>query len=180
MLCPIANYVTCTNFFVLHQNFLAAITKETKPKYYHEAVKDPRWRDTMAEEIQVLEKNSTWVLEDLPPEKKPISCKWVYRVTYNSDGSIQWFKARLAIWGDHEVEGFDYNETFAPVAKLINVRCFLSVAIAKGWDLHQLDVNNAFLHGDLKEEVYMTLPLGFICNTPAKVCHLQKSLYGLH
>jgi len=86
----------------------------------------------MAEEIQVLEKNSTWVLEDLPPEKKPISCKWVYRVTYNSDGSIQWFKARLAIWGDHEVEGFDYNETFAPVAKLINVRCFLSVAIAKG------------------------------------------------
>ena len=75
----------------------------------------------MAEEIRALEKNGTWVLQDLPPGKKPISCKWVYRVKYNSDDSIQRFKARLVIRGDHQVEGFDYNETFAPVAKMTSV-----------------------------------------------------------
>jgi len=118
---PIANYVVCANFSVSHQNFLAAITKVTEPKYYHEAIKDQRWRDAMAEEIRALEKNGTWVLQDLPPGKKPISCKWVYRVKYNSDDSIQRFKARLVIRGDHQVEGFDYNETFAPVAKMTSV-----------------------------------------------------------
>ena len=90
----------------------------------------------MAEEIEALEKNATWSLEDLPVGKKPISCKWVYRVKYNTDESIQRYKARLVIHGDHKVEGFDNNETFAPVAKMTSVRIFLSVVIAKGWELH--------------------------------------------
>ena len=133
----------------------------------------------MEEEIRALKKNQTWILQELPPGKKPISYKWVYRVKYNSDESIQRFKAPLVIRGDHQVEGFDYNETFTLVAKMTTVRCFLAVAVvvAKGWDLHQLDVNNAFLHGDLHEEVYMTLPPRFTCNNPHKVCRLQKSLY---
>ena len=133
----------------------------------------------MEEEIRALEQNGTWVLQDLLCDKRPISCKWVYRVKYNSDGFIQRFKARLVIRGNHQVKGFDYNEMFAPVAKMTSVRCFLFVAVTKGWELHQLDVNNAFLHGDLQEEVYMTLPPGFTCSTPTKVCCLQKSLYGL-
>ena len=86
----------------------------------------------MAEEIRALEKNDTWTIESLPPGKKPISCKWVYRVKYKSDGSIERYKARLVIRRDHQIEGFDYNKTFAPVANMTSVRCFLAVAIAKG------------------------------------------------
>ena len=86
----------------------------------------------MTEEITALEQQNTWVIVDLPPGKKPISSKWVYRVKYNYDGSIQRYKARLVVRGDHQVEGIDYNETFAPVANMPGVRCFLTVAIAKG------------------------------------------------
>jgi len=115
----------------------------------------------MAEEIKALEDNATLEIVGLPPGKKPISCKWVYRVKYNSYGTIQRYKAQLVIRGEHQVEGFDYNETFALVAKITSVRCFLIVAIAKGWKLHQMDVNNAFLHRDVEEEVYMRMPPSF-------------------
>ena len=83
------------------------------------------------------------------------------------------------IRGDEHIEGFDYHETFAPVAKMVSVWCFLSIAVSRGWELHQMDVNNTFLHGDLEEEVYMTLPLGFRIPNSKKVCRLRKSLYGL-
>jgi len=117
----------------------------------------------MAEKISALEKNETWTIEMLLSGKKPISCKWVYQFKYRSDGTIERYKARLVIWDDHQVEGFEFHETFAPVAKMTRIQCFLAVAVAKGWELHQLDVNNAFLHGDLDEEVYMKLPPGFKC-----------------
>jgi len=104
---PIANYITSSNFFVTYKNFLAAITKVTEPRHYHETVKDPQWREAMAKDMQALEKNDTWVLQDSPLGKKPISCKWVYRVKYNSDGTVQRFKARLVICDDHQIEGFD-------------------------------------------------------------------------
>jgi len=103
----------------------------------------------------------------------------VYKVKYKSDESIKRYKAHLVIWGDKQVEGFNYNETFARVATMISVRCFLLVEAARGWELHQMDVNIAFLHGDPEEEVYMTLPLGFCTVDSIKICDLQKSLYGL-
>ncbi|KAK9190783.1 hypothetical protein WN943_019393 [Citrus x changshan-huyou] len=176
---PIANFVTCANFSANHSRFLAAITTLTEPTRYSEAVKDPRWREAMAKEIDALEQNETWTLADLPLGKKAIGCKWVYRIKYHSDGSIERCKARLVILGNNQIEGVDYNETFAPVAKMVSVRTLLAVAVARDWELHQMDVHNAFLHGDLAEEVYMQLPPGFSTTFSGKVCRLRKSLYGL-
>ncbi|KAJ1688334.1 hypothetical protein LUZ63_019724 [Rhynchospora breviuscula] len=176
---PIAHYVNCNKFSVAHRKFLAAVTTKKEPEHFGEAMKDSNWRKAMQTEIEALERNKTWSIEDLPSEKKAIGCKWVYRIKYNSDGSVERYKARLVVLGNRQVEGIDFKETFAPVAKMVSVRTFLAVAVARGWELHQMDVHNAFLHGDLHEEVYMRLPPGFASKYPGKVCRLRKSLYGL-
>lgn len=159
--------------------FLAAINVEREPVTYSEVIKDERWQEAMQREIQALENNETWVLDDLPPNKKALGCKWVYKIKYNSDGTVERYKARLVIFGNHQVEGIDYTETFAPVAKMVTVRVFLAVAAAKNWKVHQMDVHNAFLHGDVQEEVYMKLLPGFQVSVLGKVCKLKKSFYGL-
>jgi len=101
---PIVSFVTCSNFPSTHQAFLAAITKIVEPRSYYEAAKDPLWQKAMAEEIQALEDKKTWTIVDLPARQKTISCKWAYRVKYRSDGSIERYKARLMIQGDHHAE----------------------------------------------------------------------------
>ncbi|KAK3011732.1 hypothetical protein RJ639_012295 [Escallonia herrerae] len=118
-------------------------------------------------------------IPDLRPGKKPIGSKWVYKIKFNSNGSIERYKARVVVRGDTQVKGLDYTETFAPVAKMVSVRVFLAVDVIKNWELHEMDINNAFLHGDLHEEVYIRPPLGFSLSNPNKVLRLRKSLYGL-
>lgn len=118
---PTANYVTCHNFSPRHKRFLAAITAGTEPTRFSDAIYDPRWRKAMKEEIDALENNGTWTLEYLLLGKKVIGCKWVYKIKYNSDGTIERFKARLVILGNNQVARIDYNETFAPVAKMVTV-----------------------------------------------------------
>jgi len=176
---PLAHKVNCERFSVAHRAFLAAITTCTEPTSYKEAVTDPGWREAMQKEIRALEDNGTWTMETLPPGKREMGSRWVYKIKHNSDGSVERLKARLVVFGNHQVEGVDYTDTFAPVAKTVTVRVFLSVAAAKNWELHQMDVHNAFLHGDLSEEVYMKLPPGFEANQPNRVCILRKSLNGL-
>ncbi|KAL6343175.1 hypothetical protein AAG906_020973 [Vitis piasezkii] len=97
------------------------VTTGCEPSTYVEAIKDECWREAMRKEIQTLEDNETWTVEDLPPEKKAIRSKWVYKIKYNFDGSIERCKARLVILGNKQVEGIDYNETFAPTAKMVTV-----------------------------------------------------------
>ena len=115
----------------------------------------------MDKEIKALEVNNTWTLAPLPPGKTAIGCKWVYRIKYFPNGSIERYKARLVAKGFTQKLGLDYFETFSLVTKSVSVRIVLSLAVVKGWVLHQMDINNAFLHGDLVEDVYMSLLLGF-------------------
>lgn len=144
-----------------HKAFTTHLTLLKEPTSFSQAITDPKWRDAMQHEIAALQANNTWTLMPLPSHKRPIGCKWVYKIKLKPDGTVERYKARLVAKGYSQIEGVDYKETFAPMAKLVTVRVLLSIAALQGWHLHQLDVNNAFLHGDLDEDVYMTLPPGF-------------------
>jgi len=115
----------------------------------------------------------------LPHGKKALTSNWVYKTKYNPDGAVDRHKARLVIRGFEQIKDKDYKHTFSPVAKLITVRVFIALATAKHWPLHQLDINNAFLHGFIDEDVYMLPPEGYATGLPGQVCKLQRSLYGL-
>ncbi|KAL9244597.1 hypothetical protein vseg_018360 [Gypsophila vaccaria] len=176
---PLVNYVQKNRFSMQYHSYLAALMSQKEPRSFKEAVNDVGWRTTMATEMQALIDNETWTLEKLPPGKKALGSKWLYKIKYKSDSTVEQLKARLVIFGNHQTEGVDYDETFAPVAKMSTVRTFLAVAATQNWILHQMDVHNAFLHGDLDEKVYMRLPPGFRSSVPVMVCRLRKSLYGL-
>ena len=134
----------------------------------------------MEAEMAILEKNQTWELIPLTKGKHLVGCRWVYTIKYKSDGSLYRYKARLVAKGYTQVYGVDYLHTFAHVAKLNTVQVLLSLSANLSWQLHQYDVKNAFLHGDLEEEVYMDLPLGYDSpNQDKVVCKLNKALYGL-
>ncbi|CAM8940033.1 unnamed protein product [Rhodiola kirilowii] len=135
----------------------------------------------MNKEIAALEVNHTWIITELPPNQPLTDCKWIFRIKLKSDGSIERYKARWVAKGFTQIEGLDYNETFAPVAKMTTVRCLLAIAVIRSWPIFQLDVDNAFLHGSLDEDVYMKLPPGYVKSEreAGKVCKLTKSLYGL-
>ncbi|WVZ04925.1 hypothetical protein V8G54_018271 [Vigna mungo] len=133
----------------------------------------------MDDELVALARNDTWEITDLPADKTAVGCKWVFKIKHKADGSIERYKARLVAKGYTQSEGQDYLDTFSPVVKITTVRLVIALAAAHNWHLKQLDVNNAFLHGTLNEEVYM-LPLpGLHDIKPNQVCKLQKSLYGL-
>jgi len=176
---PLSNYLNTSKLSPTYANFCSLLTAVPELRFYHEAVKDPKWQEAMDVEIKALESNHTRTLTPLPSNKKAIDCKWVYRVKYKADGSIERYKARLVAKGFTQQEGLDFTDTFSLVAKMTTVKTLLAISTVKGWHLVQLDVNNAFLHGDLHEEVYMQLPQGFNSKGEHLVCKLNKSLYGL-
>ncbi|CAM8951474.1 unnamed protein product [Rhodiola kirilowii] len=164
-----------------HAAFAVAVANLKEPKTYSQACKNTQWCEAMDKEIAALQINNTWIITDPPPNQPITDCKWIYRIKLKSDGSIERYKARLVAKGFTQIEGVNYNETFAPVAKMTSVRCLLTVAAIRCWPIFQLDVDNAFLHGNLDEDVYMHLPPGYFKSerSAGKVCKLTKSLYGL-
>lgn len=159
-------------------NFIANIIEFKEPERYHKAKEKKEWVKEMEEEIRALEANETWEITSLPPGRKPIGCRWVYKVKLKHDGSVERHKSRLVAKGYSQKEGVDFVDSFSPVAKVVIVRIILALAAANGWGLHQLDVNNAFLHGFLEEELYMEPPEGYGRIKPRQVCKFKKSLYG--
>ncbi|CAL2277125.1 unnamed protein product [Prunus armeniaca] len=177
---PLHRYVSYSGLSPAYRNYVCNISRLVEPSSYEQACHDPHWVAAMNSELQALEDNHTWSLVPLPPGHRPIGSKWIFRIKYHSDGSVDCYKARLVAQGFNQREGIDFTDTFAPVAKLITVRYLLTVAAARKWSLHQMDVQNAFLHGDLHEEVYMLPPPSSRRQGEQQVvCRLHKSLYGL-
>jgi len=160
--------------------FLTSLLAEDIPKKIHKAIKKDEWREAMKTEMEALENNETWEKCILPTGKKLVGCRWVFPIKHKADGTIERYKARLVAKGYTQTYGIDYLETFSPIVKIDTIKVLFSIAANKNWPLHQFDVKNAFLHGDLKKEVYIEAPPGFSEDFQRnEVCKLKKTLYGL-
>jgi Reverse transcriptase (RNA-dependent DNA polymerase) len=144
-----------------HNSFIKGISEIKESTNFEEAKNHTIWNKAMKEELEALEKNNTRVIVLLSKDKRLIGCKWVYKIKYNSDRTIERYKTRLVAKGYIQAYSIDYQETFALVAKMNTVKILLSLAINNGWYLYQMDVKNIFLRGTLEEEVFMTLPPGY-------------------
>ncbi|RVW51913.1 Retrovirus-related Pol polyprotein from transposon TNT 1-94 [Vitis vinifera] len=170
---PLSHYVSLKHLSPAHKNFIVSLNTIIIPNTVSEALTKREWKNAMREEMSTLEKNKTWEIVEI------VDCKWIFTLKYKADGSLERHKVRLVPKGYTQTYGVDYQETFAPVAKMNTVRILLSLAAHYNWQLLQYYVKNAFFHGDLDEEIYMNIPPGFEENTSNKVCKLKKALYGL-
>ncbi|MCO5561725.1 hypothetical protein L7F22_015348 [Adiantum nelumboides] len=153
--------LTYDGYATHHYAYIATVVQNVEPTCFQDAISNENWGNAMDEEIVVLDVNQTWVLVPLPKGKKAIGCKWMYKVKHKFDGTIERYKARLVAKEYAQYHDKDYEGNFAPIAKMATVRTVIAVAAAKGWFMHQMDVKNAFLHGELQEEVYVEQPLGY-------------------
>ena len=134
----------------------------------------------MDEELAALATNHTWTLVPYRPNMNVVGCKWVYKAKLNPDGSLERLKARLVAKGFDQVDGVDFSKTFSPVVKPASIQLTFTIVVVKGWEIRQLDVKNAFLHGHLSQPVYMQQPPGYVDpKLPTHVCQLSYALYGL-
>jgi transposase InsO family protein len=156
---------------------------DNKPLTFKEAMSRPDnklWWQAMIDEIKAVIQNKAWQLADLPPGKKAIPLKWVFKIKRDAKGSFEKYKARIVVRGFAQVAGLDFDETFAPVVRIESIRIILAIAAANDLYILHVDCTNAFLHGKSDVEIYVTQPEGFLDRQfPDKVLRLNKSLYGL-
>ncbi|GJU96164.1 ribonuclease H-like domain, reverse transcriptase, RNA-dependent DNA polymerase [Tanacetum coccineum] len=144
----------------IYENTEELLLAEDEPRNYKEASNDQKWIEAMKVELDSINRNNTWVLTNLPTGHKAIGLKWVFKTKKDANGNIIKHKARLVAKGYIQEHGIDFEEVFAPVARMETIRLLLAIAANRKWEVHHLDVKSAFLHGELKEEVYVTQPEG--------------------
>ena len=161
-----------------YAELLAAAFVGRDPASYSEAMRSAdadQWSDACQYEMDALAKNGTWELVDLPPARKAVKSKWVFKL--KADGR---YRARLVAKGFTQIPGIDFDETFSPVARFESLRMLLALAALEDWHIHSMDVKSAFLNGELDEEIYMEQPQGYItAGSESLVCRLKKAIYGL-
>ncbi|KAJ9540861.1 hypothetical protein OSB04_027367 [Centaurea solstitialis] len=164
-----------------HSGMLSCFLSQNEPKKVLDAMKDPSWIEAMQEELLQFVLQHVWDLVDLPKGHRVIGTKWIFRNKTDERGIVIKNKARLVAQGYTQEEGIDYDDVFAPVARIEAIRLFLAFASYKGFKVYQMDVKSAFLYGTIDEEVYVCQPPGFEDpKYPDRVCKLRKALYGLH
>jgi histone deacetylase 1/2 len=163
-----------------HDEYATMTTAKYAALYVAEIEEPETLKDALADaEYQSLLENETWELVELPAGRKPISCKWVFKVKHDESGKVERFKGRLVAKGFLQKYGIDYDETFSPVVRFSSILALLAFGVSRQMLIHQMDVVTAFLNGTLDEEIYMQQPEGYV--EPGKeglVCRLKKSLYG--
>src|SRR4051812_44940713 len=158
------------------------IYRNDDPATYDEAMRLDfnKWLEDMQSKMKSMYDNQVWTLVDLPHNRKAVENKWIFKKKTDADGNVTVHKARLVAKGFRQIQGFDYDETFSPVAMLKSVRVLLAIAAYFDYEIWQMDVKTAFLNGNIEEELYMVQPQGFVNPKDAgKVCKLQRSIYGL-
>ena len=163
---------------------VASLNVTDEPYSYQQAVASEdaaKWKEAMENEMRSHEKNQTWSLVARPPNAKLLKSRWVYKIKHKLDGSVDKYKARLVVKGCGQRPGVDYNlqEIFAPVARNESIRLLLSLAAERDWELGQLDIETAYLHGVVDRDIYMERPDGYHDGNSGLVCKLNKTLYGL-
>ncbi|GJZ04740.1 retrovirus-related pol polyprotein from transposon TNT 1-94 [Tanacetum coccineum] len=160
--------------------YFDAFLTSVEPKNFKQAMTEPSWIDAMQEEIHEFERLEVWELVPCPDNVFLIKIKWIYKVKTDESGGVLKNKARLVAQGFIQEKGIDFEESFAPVARLEAIRIFIANAAHKNMTIYQMDVKTAFLNGELKEEVYVSQPEGFVDqDNPSHVYKLKKALYGL-
>jgi histone deacetylase 1/2 len=151
----------------------SSLTIPCEPNNIKAALLHPGWKAAMDDELTALHQNETWRLVPHTPNMHVIGSKWVFKTKLKPDGTLDRLKARLVAKGYHQIDGIDYIETFSPVIKPGTIRIILTIALVKHWPIRQLDVKNAFLHGNIMEDIYMAQPPGMADQqNPMHVCKL--------
>lgn len=132
-----------------YQDFIASTSMLQEPTTYAEASKNPKWVETMKAEILALQSNNTWELSEFPKGKTAIGCRWIYKIKYKSSGEVESYKARLVAKEYSQKEGTYYKKKFSPMVKMVTIRTILDLVVARKCHIHQTDVYNASLNGDL-------------------------------
>lgn len=175
---PLSEIYDNTEVVELEEELYLMGTEE--PSTYRQAANDKEWRLAMEKEMDSIERNGTWKLTEPPKEQKIIGLKWIYKLKKDASGNVVKYKARLVAKGYSQEQGVDFEENFAPVTRLETVRLLLALAAQNNWEVHHLDVKTAFLNGEIKEDVYVAQPEGYVQKGKEHMVYkLVKALYGL-